>query len=1264
MDDQTDVGQQANKDDEFLVVGIGASAGGIKALQEFFAKVPAESGMVFVVILHLSPEFESKLSEILQVSASIPVTQVEQEVRVEPNHVYVITPNKSLTMVDGSLTLSEVTRIEERRAPIDIFFRTLAESHTRRAVSVILSGTGADGSMGLKRVKERGGISIVQDPNEAEYSDMPRNSIATSLVDYVLPVARIPGQIIAYKEHLQKVRIPEELEAELTAPPPVDDETALRDIITQLRVRIGHDFTNYKRSTVLRRVARRMTVHELPVLKDYARFLRENNEEVQSLLKDLLISVTNFFRDGEAFKALEEKVIPALFNHKHANTQVRVWVAGCATGEEAYSIAMLLAEYSAQLVDVPAVQVFATDIDVEAIAFAREGLYSLNDAADVSPERLRRFFVKEDKGYRVRRELREMVLFAHHNVLKDPPFSHLDLLTCRNFLIYLNNSAQSRVMDVAHFALNPGGFLMLGSTEFIDGAGDLFLTIDKQHRLFQSRAVLPRYSFPIPERSNVNRGFHSPPGIRRVPETRTLERLSYAELHQRLLEEYAAPSVVINDDYDIMHMSERAGRFMQFGGGEPSFNLLKLIKPELRLELRTALIQAAQSRTNIVIRNIQVNAGEKAKAADLVNIMVRPVLREDDPARGFFMVLFEEAQDEEGKETTETQAAQLVISGRAEPIAHQLEAELIRTKSLLRSTIQQSELQNEELKASNEELQAINEELRSTAEELETSKEELQSINEELTTVNQELKVKVDELGQTNNDIRNFIDSADIGTIFLDRALHIKLFTPRARHIFNLIPADVGRPLTDIRSNLVEADLIRDVEHILEKLCVIEREVRTQDGRVHLMQISPYRIGDDRINGVVITFVNITERKKIEEQLRQSEERLRLMVESVTDYAILTTNLDGCIESWNSGAERTFGYSNAEAIGQHISIIFTPEDRHNSALEQEMQQAREKGRAADECWYLRKDGSRLYMSGSLFPFRDNNGALIGYVKIARDLTELRRASDELKRAKEETETKVYERTAELADANKFLQNEVDERKRSEAVRFSLLRQLVTSQEDERRRIARDLHDHLGQQLTALRLKIAALKEGCQDDPDLCGEIERVQNLAAQIDSDVDFLAWELRPAVLDDFGLAPALGNFVHEWSAHFDVPAEFHTTLTDVNRFPPEIETILYRITQEALNNITKHANAKSVSVILEERDGQAMLIIEDDGDGFELTSKEITDPSGKRGSDRGLGLIGMRERAALAGGTLQIESRIGSGTTVFTRIPLSIPAESDLSS
>ena len=1354
--------------ENFLVVGIGASAGGVQALREFFANVPAHTQMAYVVILHLSPDHDSQLAEVLQSASVLPVTKVERSTRVEPDHVYVIPPNKGLEIKDGQIDVTDVTSNEVRRAPVDIFFRTLAQSHGQRAVSVVLSGTGANGSMGMKRVKEMGGLCIVQDPREAEYDDMPRHSLATGLVDYALPIADIPAQIIAYREQLKRIRI---------ADPPGDgvkeESDALRDIFTHLRIRTGHDFSNYKRATVMRRIARRIGVHELPTLTAYAQFIHDNPSEATALLKDLLISVTNFFRNDEAFEALERDIVPKLFKGKTAIDKVRVWVTGCATGEEAYTVAMLLCEYAENLPIAPQIQIFATDIDVDAIAIAREGFYTINDAADVSPERLERHFVTEGTGYRVRREIRERVLFAVHNIIKDPPFAHLDLATCRNFLIYLNRNAQRRVMDMLHFALNDDGYLMLGNSESIDGASDIFAVVDKEHRIFQRRSVETRMVLPVPD-GQLGTQNEKLPELRRRRESQAVtQRASYAQLHQRLLECYAPPSIVVNEDYDIVHISESAGKFMQIQGGELSTNVLLLIRPELRLELRAALYQGAHKKTDVESRAIKVQLDNEMKS---IHVRVRPVLTPEERARGFFLILFEDADEPAPAERT-----QIAVTDQDEPLAHRLEEELLEVKAQLYATVEHHELQREDLKASNEELQAMNEEMRTAAEELETSKEELQSINEELTTVNQELKVMLEELGHTNDDLRNFMNSTPIGTLFLNRDLRIKLFTPHARNIFNIIPADIGRGLSDITSRLQDDHIIEDAHKVLETLQPVERTVRTREGLVFLMQMSPYRTIEDRINGVVLTFMDITERDRAERVTRQSEEqfrraiqeapipvimqaedgevlqisrtwteltgytiadvptfeawwtraygegadevrkhmqelfkeqrrslnvefpirtrdhdvrywsfsasspgtlrdgrrfiigmalditdrkgverffresdsRLRLMMDSVEDYAIMMLDAEGRIEMWNSGAERIFGYTAAEVTGQDIGIIFTPEDRRREIPLLERETAREKGRASDERWHMRKNGTRFYVSGVLSPLHDGDGAVTGYVKIARDLTEQRRAEEELRRTNDELEVRVRERTFELAKVNESLRDEISERIQTERDRVRLLRQIVRAQEDERRRIARDIHDQIGQQMTALRLNLAAIDQGYGGDGEVREKLELTKTIAERLDADVDFLAWELRPAALDDIGVAGAIGTFVRQWSRYSGVEAQFHTTGLDKERLSPETETNLYRIMQEALNNTMKYAKASLVDVLLERRDRQVVLIVEDNGVGFD-PAEAVGDES-----DKAMGLIGMRERAALVGGTLQIESRPKQGTTIFVRVPVQFGEE-----
>jgi two-component system CheB/CheR fusion protein len=1195
------------------VVGLGASAGGIKALKDFFAHVAPTSGAAYVVILHLSPSHDSRLAEVLQTTARMPVSQVTASVPIEADHVYVVPPNKSLTIADGALVVSEFTRPEQRRAPVDVFFRALADTHGSHSVCVVLSGTGPNGSAGLKRVKEYGGLVIAQDPAEAEYGDMPRNSIATGLVDLVLPVAQMPAKIAAYFDHLG--------DAGEAAPGGVaSDPDAMREVLTLLRGRTGHDFSNYKAATLHRRIERRMGLRSISSLAGYARLLQQEPAEAAALMKELLISVTNFFRDPQAWTILEQRVVPRLFLNKGSQDQARVWVPGCATGEEAYSVAMLLVEYASAVFDPPAIHVFATDLDERAISTARDGLYTDAEVADVSEARLKRFFQRETGGYRVRRDLRELVLFAHHNVIKDPPFSHLDLISCRNLLIYLNRAIQERLVETFHFALRPGGFLFLGSSESPDRTADLFLRFDSNAHVYESRTVTSRVAMPLSETLAV------PPA--RTPEARTPNRVMPVDLHQRLLEQYAPPSVVITEDHNVVHMSDRAGRFMSIRGGELSRDLLALVRTELRSDLRTALHQAAKGRTDVDIHGIVVPLDNGTRRVD---ISVRPVLREGDPARGFFLVTF----DETGAAARTHADSPVTLPSQTEPAAIQLEEELARVKTQLRATIEQYETQAEEAKAANEELQAMNEELRSAAEELETSKEELQSVNEELTTVNQELKIKIEELGLTNNDFQNFINATDIGTIFLDRSQHVKFSTPRAREVFNLRESDVGRLLSDITSRLRYDGVHDDVRAVIDRLSNIEREVEAESGRWFTMRMLPYRTVDNRIDGVVLTFLDITDRRSADSRVRESDERLRVMIDSALDYAIFTMRDDGVIDSWNSGAERMFGYAAEEIVGANVGILFTGEDRAAGLHVKELDEARQSGRAADERYHVRKNGSRFYCSGVT---RRLAAGGVGFAKIARDLTGQQRVAEALQKAHDELEFRVRDRTVEL-------ENEAQQHEAAKLAVTSLLRRLVTAQEDERRRIARDLHDHFGQQLTAMRL---ALERSQASRPPEAGDedIRRAMALTQQIGRDLEFLAWELRPAALDELGLDAALPRFVTEWSAHVGIPAEVRFSGYENAHLSSSAEIAFYRVAQEALNNISKHAHATRADVVLAAGDGQVVLVVEDDGVGFDTNSEAVT--------MHGFGLAGMRERAALVGAVLQIESAPGKGTSIFLRRPI----------
>ena len=757
-------------------------------------------------------------------------------------------------MADGQLTLSDPERPIGQRIAIDLFFRALAEARGPNAMAVILSGAGSDGALGLARVKEEGGITIAQDPAEAEYGSMPSSAIATGQVDVVLPVAQMPAQIVSYFRQAERIRLPSE------TPQRDADNDALRELFVLLRVRTGHDFANYKRATMLRRIGRRLQVTGATDLPAYLQLLRDQPSEIQALLRDLLINVTNFFRDPEAFAALDA-LLPELLAAKKPEDHVRVWVAACASGEEAYSLAMLLREHAARQQQPPAIQVFATDLDEEAIAAARDGLYPDNIVADVSPERLQRFFTLEQGRYRVKKEIRDMVLFAPHNVLSDPPFSRLDLVTCRNLLIYLERGVQERVLELFHFVLYPDGLLMLGASESADSLPELFNVVEKKHRIYRRRAVA-RQSPTLPSLplGGVERPRLAPGGARSPAPLSS----SFAELHQQLLEAHGHPSVLVDSDYTIVHLAGEVSRFLRFTAGEPSYNLLKVAHPDLRLDLRTTLFQAAQSRAPAFAGEVRMGLGQDAR---LVSVLVHPI-QEPLGARGFLWVLFTDLGPADALAHARPDAG-------AEPMVRQLDEELQRMREQLRLTVEQYETSTEELRAANEELQATNEELRSTSEELETSKEELQSVNEELITVNQELKNKVDEISRVNADLQNLMASSDIGTVFLDRELRIKRYTPRVEGIFNLIPSDVNRPLAHVTHHLRYDGLVADAGRVLDRLAAIEREVQHQDGRWFVARILPYRTGEDRIDGVILSFVDITRHKEAAVALQAEVAALR-----------------------------------------------------------------------------------------------------------------------------------------------------------------------------------------------------------------------------------------------------------------------------------------------------------------------------------------------------------------------------------------------------
>jgi two-component system CheB/CheR fusion protein len=886
-----------------VVVGIGASAGGVQALQLFFESVPAETGAAFVVIVHLDPESRSQMPNILRTRTRMTVTQVGAPERLQANHVYVIPPDRCLRITETEIAAAEFEEPRGHRAPIDLFFRSLAERHGD-GFAVILTGAGSDGSIGLRALKETGGIVLVQDPSEAEFPSMPRNAIATGLADVVLPLRELAARLADLIRN--KGSLEGEQNHNLT-------EEVLRRILAQVRVRTGHDFSKYKRATVLRRVARRMQVTRSVDAAGYCNFLRENPDEAQLLLSDLLISVTTFFRDAEIFETLKAQVLPQLFQSKQPQEFIRVWVPGCATGEEAYTISILLLEEAARYDLRPAIQVFATDLDTRALAIAREGCYPSAIETDVSEERLRRFFTHEGDQYRVRQDLRDTVLFASHSLLKDPPFSRIDLISCRNLLIYLDRELQQQACSTFHYALNPGGFLLVGSSESADHPPDLFHAVDRKARIYQSTVPAgskPRLLPPLLGNMGLMRDGGTQARASWIPTT-TL--VSEAAAHRKALERVAPPSILVDETHRVIHLSENAGRFLQPSGGPLSGDVVDLVRPELRFELRSALHRVFEHPEAFLSLPILVRFNGPRHR---VLLHVKPALEDAESKPRNAVVIFIEGEALESADEESSNAGKLASSN---DVVRRLSEELLLTQSRLRTTREEAEATNEELRAANEELQSINEEYRSTSEELETSKEELQSINEELQTVNSELKLKLEAVSRAHSDLQNLMAATDFGTLFLDAELRIKRFTQQVTELFSITPSDEGRPVTDFAHRLEYDGLVKDAQAVLSNLMPIRREVRSRRDRWYDVRFRPYRTVDNRIDGVVITFVDVTEQLQVEQALRDSEQRLRQekrLIE-LSHEPIFIWDLDRGIQGWNRGSEDLYGYTREEAVGKH-----------------------------------------------------------------------------------------------------------------------------------------------------------------------------------------------------------------------------------------------------------------------------------------------------------------------------------------------------------
>lgn len=877
------------------IVGMGGSAGSLEAFEEFFRNTPADTGLAYVLVSHLDPTHKGIMPELIQRTTKMEVQQAKDGMEVQPDHVYVIPPNRDMSILHGTLQLLEPSMPRGLRMPIDFFFRHLAQDRKEYSIGIIFSGMGSDGTLGLKAIKEKMGMVMVQDISSAKYDGMPQSAISTGLADYVAPANELPVKLLGYTEHFAGISSSSSSSGirELQRPPPEARTTgALQKIFVLLRAQSGNDFSLYKKNTVRRRIERRMSVHQLSNITQYVRYLQENSNEVDLLFKELLIGVTNFFREPDAFTVLKEKVIPDMLKNKKAGDSIRIWVIGCSTGEEAYSIAIILRECLDDLkLKGIKTQIYATDIDKEAIDVARQGRYPDNITADVSEERLQRFFSKEDDHYRIKKNIRDGIVFAVQNVLTDPPFTKLDIASCRNLLIYLNSDTQKKLLALFNYVLNPGGVLFLGSSETIGSHTDLFSPLDNKWKIFMRRVpAVSRGQIEFPT-SLLHFESRTAESIR----TQKEPEVNIAETAKSfVLQNIAPPVVLINDKGDILYLTRKTGKYLEPPVGKANINIHAMAREGLRTELGIAIRKVAAEGKSTTLKGLRVRTNGEHQ---VINLTVSP-FDEPEAVKGLMLVQFEDVKTSAEKALPSRKKSGSIT--RLEAINSDLEKELQSTKEHLQTVIEEMETSQEELKSSNEELQSTN--------------EELQSLNEELTTLNAELQSKNEELAGANNDMKNLLNSTQVPTIFLDNNLKIRRFTPHITKIASLILSDVGRPITDIVLNLDYKDLVKDVRTVLQTLAFKEATIQTLDGSWQRMRIIPYRTADNVIDGVVITFSDISDFKKAQERMAERTEFAEGIIRTVREpLVVLNDNLR--VVSANPAFYRTFKVTQKDTEG-------------------------------------------------------------------------------------------------------------------------------------------------------------------------------------------------------------------------------------------------------------------------------------------------------------------------------------------------------------
>ncbi len=1304
----------------FPVVAIGASAGGLQAFTALLRALPPTTGMAFVLIQHLEPSHESILTGLLAKETKMLAVEVSDGLPVEPDRIYVIPPNKSMTVRKGILRLSPRVEGSGLQRPIDEFAMALAEEQGPRAIGVVLSGTGSDGTYGLKAIKAAGGVTFAQEPKTAQWNAMPMSAITAGSVDFVLPPAGIAAELARIGRHPY-----------VTGATGVSEGSDLDKICLILRAAVGVDFRLYKQATVLRRISRRMALHKITSLNKYALFLKQNRDEPQSLADDIFIHVTSFFRDPECFQALRKHVFSSWLLRKPRNGNpedepIRIWVAGCSTGEEVYSIAMCLLEELGERASRTKLQIFGTDIQERALAQARAGIYTESAVSLISSLRLKRFFTRTDHGYQILKSIRDACVFVRHDLTRDPPFSRLDLISCRNVLIYMGSPLQKRILSTFQYALKPGGSLFLGTSESVSDYSEAFAPTDARHRIFQRKA--PATTFREVSSVAVGIAEAAVAPVRTMPPPAPDFR---KEAEAAILEHYSPPALVVDRNLHIVHFQGNTSPYLAPATGQPSFHLLKMVRPEFVVALRTAIANARKE--GIAVRRDDVRFDFEGRPC-IVRMEVRPLSKGSGKPQQLLVVFHRIAVG--SADAAETPAGKQTGAAKTAGKAVKLERELVTTRDHLRTLIAEHETAQEEMKAANEEILSSNEELQSTNEELETAKEELQSSNEELITLNDELQHRNAELDVLTHDLSNLLVGVDIPVLVLDSELRVRRFTPMAGQLLNLIGGDVGRPFSNIASTLNVEDWKALLHEVTAHGRIVEREVSDKSGHRYSMRVRPYK-SDNRIEGVLVVFLDtdiiyrardnaqkssdyahaivetihealavvdsdfrivtvnrcfgelfhvqpadvlgksffgrepgqctasplrgllkdllaggdeirnlelgqdipgigqlrlvvnaariagtraaliamedITVRKLAQERSEKSSAMVRTLLDA-SSQAVVTMKDSGTIVMVSGHTESIFGYKAVELIGQPIGILLPQVARLRHTKEGKVYFARTDGSRAQASVPL--DGRR--MDGTIFPVEVSLTLVEPYgekltVAFLTDITE----------------------RAELEKAAQLHASQVQ----------ALAARLLSVQEEERRRVSRELHDQICQQLASLAIDIGTYAASPESSrPERRQSLKKLQERVVQASEATRHIAYRLHPSVLDDLGLVASLRALCKQFSTRDGISVRFHPEQLPA-AMPREIVSCLYRVAQESLQNVASHSGAKTATVSVSSGKGSVLLSIVDDGSGFDIAAATGTG---------GLGLVGMEERARLVNGKLSIHARPGHGTRIVLEVPL----------